>query len=67
MCGQCAEDKPATDALTRNKFIQIKKVIMITSETLRAYEGPPAWNEHYHMVPLEVNIDFHYFKRLQTL
>lgn len=40
---------------------------MIAFETLRAYEGPPAWNEHYHMVPLEVNIDSHYFKRLQTL
>lgn len=46
MCGQHAEGKPAADALTENKFIQIKKTLMSTFETLRAYEGPPAWNEH---------------------
>lgn len=46
MCGQRAEGKPAADALTENKFIQIKKTLMSTFETLRAYEGPPAWNEH---------------------
>lgn len=46
MYGQHAEDKPAADALTKNKFIQIKKMLMITFETLRAYQGPPAWNEH---------------------
>lgn len=68
MCSQHAEDKPAADALIENKFVPIKKPLMITFETLREpmRDHLPGMSI-YHMVLLEANIDSHYFKRLQTL
>lgn len=44
--GHCAEGTQAASSLTEGNFLQMKKMLMTSFETLGACEGPHAWNEH---------------------